>query len=69
MSESEKKKRRVIKEDIKDIHTSHWDLDYLSREELEKLMTQSKDQAGDKMNSKPADSAGGAGKPASPPDD
>ena len=33
------KKTRVIREDIKDRHTSHWDLDYLSREELEQLMS------------------------------
>jgi|GEM_PF-2612032 len=39
MTETNKKKQRVIKEDVKDRHTSHWDLDYVSREELEQLMT------------------------------
>ncbi|MFM1896116.1 MAG: hypothetical protein RLZZ385_1190 [Pseudomonadota bacterium] len=34
-----KKKPEVIHEEIKDRHTSHWDLDLLSREELERLMT------------------------------
>jgi len=38
MTESSEKKRRVIKEDVKDRHTNHWDLDYVSRDELERLM-------------------------------
>ena len=42
MSESTdrtEKKARIIREDVKELHTSHWDLDYVSREELERLMT------------------------------
>ena len=39
MTQIRKKKVRVIREDVKERHTSHWDLDYLSREELERLMT------------------------------
>jgi hypothetical protein len=31
------KKKRVYYEDIKAQHTSHWDLDYLSRDELDAL--------------------------------
>lgn len=34
-----RKKQRIIREQIKDRHTSHWDLDMLSREELEALMS------------------------------
>ena len=32
------KKARVFREQVKDHHTSHWDLDYLSSAELERLM-------------------------------
>jgi hypothetical protein len=32
------KKSRVLKEAVKELHTSHWDLDYVSREELERRM-------------------------------
>lgn len=35
---SQGKKKKVLREEIKDRHTSHWDMDMLSREELEKLM-------------------------------
>lgn len=35
---SQGKKNKVLREEIKDRHTSHWDMDMLSREELEKLM-------------------------------
>ena len=35
---SQVKKKKVLREEIKDRHTSHWDMDMLSREELEKLM-------------------------------
>ena len=35
---SQDKKKKVLREEIKDRHTSHWDMDMLSREELEKLM-------------------------------
>ena len=38
MTKSGKKQHRIIREDIKDRQTSHWDLDYVSREELERLM-------------------------------
>lgn len=33
------RKNRIIREQIKDRHTSHWDLDLLSSAELEALMT------------------------------
>lgn len=32
------KKKRLFREEIKDKHTSHWDLDMMSREELEAIM-------------------------------
>lgn len=32
------KKQRLFREEIKDKHTSHWDLDMMSREELEAFM-------------------------------
>ncbi len=32
------KKQRVFREEIKDKHTSHWDLDMMTREELEAVM-------------------------------
>jgi predicted transposase YbfD/YdcC len=35
---SQGKKKKVLREEIKDRHTSHWDMDMLSREELERLM-------------------------------
>ena len=35
---SQVKKKKGLREAIKDRHTSHWDMDMLSREELEKLM-------------------------------
>ena len=35
---STKSKKRVIREDVKDKHTSHWDQDMLSWSELEALM-------------------------------
>jgi len=35
---STKVKKRVIREDVKDKHTSHWDQDMLSWSELESLM-------------------------------
>ena len=35
---SQVKKKKVLREEIKDRHTSHWDMDMLSREELAKLM-------------------------------
>ena len=34
------KPKKIMREEIKDRHTSHWDMDMLSREELEALMTQ-----------------------------
>jgi len=38
-----RKKTHVMRETVKDRHTSHWDLDYLSRAELEQLMTGTRD--------------------------
>ena len=35
-----KRKQRIMREQVKDRHTSHWDLDMLSHDELEKLMGQ-----------------------------
>lgn len=32
------RKPRIIRETVKDLHTSHWDLDMLSRSDLESLM-------------------------------
>jgi hypothetical protein len=32
------KKKRLFREEIKDRHTSHWDIDMMSREELEAMM-------------------------------
>ena len=33
-------KKKIVREEIKDRHTSHWDLDMLTREELESLHKQ-----------------------------
>ena len=33
-------KKKIVCEEIKDRHTSHWDLDMLTREELERLHKQ-----------------------------
>lgn len=33
------KKKRLFREEVKDRHTSHWDLDMMSREELETMMS------------------------------
>lgn len=33
------KKARIFREQVKDRHTSHWDLDMLSKEELDALMS------------------------------
>lgn len=33
-------KKKIVREEIKDRHTSHWDLDMLTREELERLHKQ-----------------------------
>ena len=33
-----KKPKKVLSEEIKDRHTSHWDMDMMSRAELEALM-------------------------------
>lgn len=37
------RKKRIIHEQVKDRHTSHWDLDLLSREQLEALMAKQQD--------------------------
>lgn len=34
------KPKKIVREEIKDRHTSHWDMDMMSRAELEALMTQ-----------------------------
>jgi hypothetical protein len=39
MTTGKRRKLKLIRDDVKERHTSHWDLDYLSREELERLMT------------------------------
>ena len=39
MSSSNSKKAKLFHEDVKDRQTSHWDLDLLSRAELEELMS------------------------------
>jgi hypothetical protein len=40
------KKKRVYYEDIKARHTSHWDLDYLSRAELDALYRKNRGESG-----------------------
>jgi|TARA_B110000908_G_scaffold164467_1_gene212565 hypothetical protein len=44
------KKKRLFREEVKDRHTSHWDLDMMSREELEAMMagSEKKDASGTK---------------------
>lgn len=42
MSDKAPKKPKVIREEVKDRHTSHWDLDYVSRADLEELMSRPK---------------------------
>ncbi len=39
------KKQRLFREEIKDRHTSHWDLDMMTREELEAVMAKKADPA------------------------
>jgi hypothetical protein len=39
------KKQRLFREEIKDKHTSHWDLDMMTREELEAAMAQKTDKS------------------------
>jgi hypothetical protein len=42
MNEPQDKRRRthVIREEVKERHTTHWDLDYLPAAEVDKLMRQ-----------------------------
>ena len=40
MSDTEKKQTRLFLESVKDRHTSHWDLDLVSKDELEAIMGQ-----------------------------
>ncbi len=40
------KKKRVYFEDIKAQHTTHWDLDYLSRSELDALYRKNRPESG-----------------------
>ncbi|MFT4886549.1 MAG: hypothetical protein ACI8V0_000770 [Pseudohongiellaceae bacterium] len=35
-------KKRLFREEVKDRHTSHWDMDMMSREELEATMAGAK---------------------------
>tara|TARA_B100000780_G_scaffold230847_1_gene170610 strand:- start:2407 stop:2580 length:174 start_codon:yes stop_codon:yes gene_type:complete len=44
------KKKRLFRDEVKDRHTSHWDLDMMSREELEAMMagSEKKDAGGTK---------------------
>ena len=42
MSKPPTKKARLYRDEVKDRHTSHWDMDMLSREELENLMSMKK---------------------------
>ena len=39
------KKARIFREQVKDRHTAHWDLDMLNREELEAVMSQGQSKA------------------------
>ena len=39
------KKQRLFREEIKDKHTSHWDLDMMTRDELEAAMTKKADKS------------------------
>jgi hypothetical protein len=39
---AKRKNSKIYREEIKDRHTSHWDLDMLSHEELAALMTSQK---------------------------
>ena len=48
-----KKKPEVIHEEIKDRHTSHWDLDLLSHEELARLMARNAAPAAPKAGDPP----------------
>ena len=40
------KKIRIYKEQAKDRHTTHWDMDYLTRKEVEALYTKAKKKPG-----------------------
>lgn len=40
------KKKRLFREEIKDRHTSHWDMDMMSREELETMMATTEKSSG-----------------------
>lgn len=42
MSEPQKPKK-IVREEVKDRHTTHWDLDLMSRAELEAYMSQEKE--------------------------
>jgi hypothetical protein len=46
------KKKRIYFEEIKARHTTHWDLDYLNKDELDALYRK-KHQTGDIGNQKP----------------
>jgi hypothetical protein len=40
------KKIRIYKEQAKDRHTTHWDMDYLTRKEVEALYSKAKEKPG-----------------------
>jgi len=42
MSEPQVKHKKIVREEVKDRHTSHWDLDLMGRAELEAYMSQEK---------------------------
>lgn len=48
------KKKRLFREEVKDRHTSHWDMDMMSREELEAMMAGS--EKSDAVDTKKQDS-------------
>ena len=41
MNKPEKKKKRIYKDQAKDRHTTHWDMDYLPRKEVDALYAKS----------------------------
>jgi len=53
MTESGNKKTKVLREKAKDLQTSHWDLDYISRDELERLMSKPQPGPADTQDQSP----------------
>lgn len=52
---SEKKEDRIHSEEVKDRHTTHWDIDYLSTEELERAHREGRQQKNDGETSSESD--------------